>query len=88
MPERDRRRTANPKRADGPERRNSMIEKRKRNFRKIRRDTAIVTFTLGMAFYEITIGGARPSVFTFLGGLLLSPLVLRYDEARKEDRGD
>lgn len=87
MPERDRRRVMSPKRLDGPERRKSLLEKRKKDFRKIRRDTAIVSFTLAMAFYEITLGGARPSVFTFLGGLLLSPLVLRYDEARKEESG-
>lgn len=59
---------------------------RKKKIQRIRRDTIIVTFTLVMAAFEITIGGARPSVFTFLGGLLISPLVLRYDESRREDQ--
>lgn len=87
MPQRERRQVESPKRAGGPERRKSMIEKRKRKLQKIRRDTIIVTFTLAMAFVEIMFLGARPSALTFLGGLLISPLVLRYDEARKEESG-
>jgi hypothetical protein len=84
MPERERRQTQSPKRIGGPERRKALIQKRKRDLKKIQRDTIIVTFTLSMAVYEITIGGARPSVFTFLGGLLISPLVLRYEDSRRE----
>jgi hypothetical protein len=85
MPERDRRQIQSPKRVGGPERRKGILEKRKKDLRKIKRDTIIVTFTLAMGVYEITIGGARPSVFTFLGGLLISPIVLRYEDSRKEE---
>lgn len=47
-----------------------------------KRDSIIVTFALCGGAYEIIIGGGRASVFTFLIGLLLSPLVLRIDESR------
>lgn len=53
---------------------------------RVTRDGAILTFALIGGCYEITIGGARPSVLTFLSGLLLSPLALRFDEARREKR--
>lgn len=53
--------------------------------RRIARDSLIIGFALGAGAYEIAFGGARPSVFTFLGTVLLSPLVLRYDEARRDD---
>lgn len=52
------------------------------------RDIAIVGFALCASVYEITIGGARPSVLTFLSGLLLSPIVLRADETRRNNRAD
>lgn len=50
-----------------------------------KRDSIIVTFALVGGAYEIVVGGGRASVFTFLTGLLLTPLVLRIDEARKDD---
>lgn len=65
--------------------RRTLVAKRTNQLKKIRRDTIIVVFTLGMGGYEVMFGGARASVFTFLGGLLISPIVLRYDEARKEE---
>lgn len=49
-----------------------------------KRDSIIVTFALGGAAYEIILGGGRASVFTFLAALLVSPLVLRIDETRKD----
>ena len=49
-----------------------------------KRDSIIVTFALVGGAYEIILGGGRPSVFTFLTGLLLTPLVLRIDEARDQ----
>lgn len=54
------------------------------SLRSISRDGAIVTFALLAGGYEILAGGARPSVLTFLTGLLLTPVVLRADESRKE----
>lgn len=67
----------------------SEIQKAKsKKRRRFKRDTIIVVFALGMGAYEIAIGGGRASVFTFLGGLLISPIVLRYDEARREERDE
>jgi Mg2+/citrate symporter len=57
----------------------------RRRRQRVKRDAVIVTFALTMGAVEILFLGARPSVFTFLIGLLVSPLVLRYDEARRED---
>lgn len=51
--------------------------------RRITRDTVIVTVALGLLVYEVTFGGGRPSVLTAVTSLLLSPLVIRLDEARK-----
>ena len=50
------------------------------------RDCLIVGFSLLMGGYEITVGGGRAVVLGFLGSLLLSPIALRVDEARKERR--
>jgi hypothetical protein len=50
---------------------------------KLRRDALIVGFSLVMAGFEIGVLGARPSVLTFLTGLLLTPLAIRVDEARR-----
>lgn len=52
--------------------------------RRIGRDTVLVAFSLGMAAVEISILGARAHVLTFLAGIMLSPLVIRVDEARRE----
>lgn len=45
-----------------------------------KRDSIIVGFALAGGAYEIIVGGGRASVFTFLIGLLLSPIVLRAEE--------
>lgn len=49
------------------------------------RDSLIVAFSLLMGGYEILAGGARPAVLTFLSGLLLSPIVMRVDAARRDE---
>lgn len=49
-----------------------------------KRDTVIVTFALTLGAIDVLFFGARPSTLTFVTGLLLSPLVLRIDEARKD----
>lgn len=56
-----------------------MTQKRVR----ITRDTAILSFAMISAAFEITLGGARPSVLTFLSGVFLSPLIIRADERNK-----
>lgn len=43
----------------------------------------IVSFSLVAAGFEIGVLGARPSVLTFLTGLLLTPVAMRWDEARR-----
>lgn len=53
---------------------------------RVTRDGAILVFALAMGAYEVMLGGARPSALAFLSGLLLSPIALRFDEARREDR--
>lgn len=63
------------------------IEKKRARL-KITRDTAILTFAIGSAIFEITLGGARPSVLTFLSGVFFSPMIMRFDERnRKNDDG-
>lgn len=47
------------------------------------RDTLIVAVALGLLAYEVVFGGARASVFTVITGILLSPLVARIDERRR-----
>lgn len=54
---------------------------------RVSRDTAILTFAIGAGVFEITLGGARPSVLTFLTGVFLSPLIIRTDE-RNNDKND
>lgn len=51
---------------------------------RITRDGAIVTVALGMAIFEIVLGGGRASVLAFLSSLLLSPVVMRVDQARRK----
>lgn len=53
--------------------------------KSVTRDGAIVTFALLAGGFEIVAGGARPSVLTFLTGLLLTPVVLRADVALKKE---
>lgn len=52
------------------------------------RDGLIVTVSLLLLTYEITLGGARPVVLTCLSGLLLSPIVMRIDAARNRRNDD
>ena len=50
---------------------------------RVTRDGLIATAAVGLLAYEIILGGARPAVLTALTSLLLSPVVLRADEARR-----
>jgi hypothetical protein len=50
---------------------------------RVTRDGAILVFAISAGAYEIVLGGGRASVLTFLGGLLLSPVVMRVDQARR-----
>jgi hypothetical protein len=52
------------------------------------RDTAVVAVALGLAVWEVTVGGARAAVLSFLGAILLSPVALRVDEARRRRNGN
>lgn len=62
-------------------------EKKQQRRKRIQRDSAILIFAFAMAGYEIVLGGARPSVLTFITGIFLSPLVLRVDERRNDGGG-
>lgn len=53
---------------------------------RVTRDGLIATAALALLAYEIVLGGARPAVLTVLSSLLLSPVVLRADEARRTRR--
>jgi hypothetical protein len=57
----------------------------RRGWPQFTRDGIIITFALVAGAYEIVIGGGRASVLTFLAGLLVSPLVLHVDAARRGD---
>lgn len=50
---------------------------------RVTRDGLIATAAVVLLAYEIILGGARPAVLTALTSLLLSPVVLRADEARR-----
>lgn len=65
-----------------------------RQFRGLARDTLVVIVALGLLVYEVIWGGGRAAVVTALVGLLLSPVLMRVDEARRrlpvkeDDAGD
>ena len=50
---------------------------------RLTRDTAIVGTALALLTFEIVLGGARATALTALTGILLSPIALRFDEARR-----
>lgn len=60
-------------------------ELKKQKRMRVTRDGAILAFAIGAASFEITLGGARPSVLTFLTGVFLSPLIMRADERSRKD---
>lgn len=53
----------------------------------ITRGLMVATVATGLLAFEVLAGGGRPSVLTALVGLLVSPLIMRADEARKEKHG-
>lgn len=55
---------------------------------RLTRDIVILTIALGIGVYEVIIGGGRPAVLAFATGLILSPLVIRVDEHRRERAHD
>jgi hypothetical protein len=60
----------------------SKVKQRKA---RVTRDTAILSFAICAAAFEIVLGGARPSVLTFITGIFFSPLIIRADERQKDD---
>lgn len=56
--------------------------------RRFTRDTLLLLVAIAWGTYEIVVGGARPAVLTLVGGVLLSPAVIRVDEAIREKRRD
>lgn len=57
---------------------------------RAQRDLLILSVAAPLSVYEVVLGGGRPAVLTFLTTLLLSPIAIRLDEARKsrERNGD
>jgi hypothetical protein len=55
---------------------------------RLSRDILIFGIAAGLLIYEVTLGGARPDVLTVCVSLLLTPGVLRIDEARRRDDED
>lgn len=53
---------------------------------KVTRDGAILAFALAWGTAEILWLGARPSALTFISGLLLAPVAIRFDESRRSRR--
>lgn len=54
-----------------------------RQIRGLARDTLVVVVALGLLVYEVVWGGGRAAVVTALVGLLVSPILMRVDEARR-----
>jgi hypothetical protein len=46
----------------------------------------VITIASGLLIYEVVAGGGRPTVLTALTGLLLSPVALKLDEARRAEK--
>lgn len=58
-----------------------------RQQRRFTRDSIVMTAALTLAGYEILIGEGRPAVLAFLGSLLVSPVLARFDrDARERER--
>jgi hypothetical protein len=49
----------------------------------IARDLSIAAVACALLIYEVVVGGGRPAVLTACTSLLLSPIVMRIDEARR-----
>lgn len=62
-----------------------MTQKTKRSLR-ITRDLMVTCTATSLLAFEVLVGGGRPSVLTALVSLLLSPLVMRVDEAIKNGK--
>lgn len=58
--------------------------RRSARLRRIRRDTVLFSFSLGLIAYGAGFGGNQTGAIMTAGvSLLLSPIVLRLDEARR-----
>jgi hypothetical protein len=66
-----------------------MIKHRRRGNSTVRvsRDVIVCSAATFALVYEVVIGGGRPAVLTACVSLLLSPLIMRVDEVRKEKNG-
>ena len=61
--------------------------KTKRTVKRITRDFAVTVVATGLLAYEVLLGGGRPAVLTACVSLLLSPVIMRVDEARRDAKG-
>lgn len=56
--------------------------------KRFTRDTVLLLVAIAWGTFEILAGGARPAVLTLVGAMLVSPAVMRVDEAIREKRRD
>ena len=54
---------------------------------KLQRDGLIIGVSLGLLIFEVILGGARPTALTAITTLLLSPVIMRLDESRRDKEG-
>jgi hypothetical protein len=55
---------------------------------KVSRDLLVAGVAIGLLVYEVTVGGGRPAVLTAVVSLLLSPVIMRVDEARRKGKDE
>lgn len=56
--------------------------------KRLSRDLTVSLAATGMFVYEVLLGGGRPAVLTACVSLLLSPVIMRVDEARRNKDGN
>jgi len=54
----------------------------------VTRATVLLLVAIAWGTFEILVGGARPAVLTLVGAMLVSPAVMRVDEAIREKQRD
>lgn len=53
---------------------------------KVGRDSVIAGVAIALLVYEIVLGGNNPAALTAITSILLSPVILRVDEARRNNK--
>lgn len=56
--------------------------------KRVTRDVFVSTVATALFAYEVVFGGGRPAVLTACVSLLLSPVIMRVDEARRTTKDE